>query len=262
MPSSAASFRFSSSLPTRRSSDLARVRIRHCLADLPEDAEELPAFRGHVVAIRQQLRERLAPDQLHTEKRPFVGELAQLVHRRNPRRSEEHTSELQSPCNLVCRLLPPASASRPLSLHDALPISRECAYAIVWQTCPKMPRNFPRSEATSSRSASSFESVSPLTSFILKNGRLSGNWPNSYTGAIPGDRKSTRLNSSHLVISYAVFCRQLPLLVLSPYTTLFRSRESAHTPLSGRLARRCRGTSRVPRPRRRDPPAASRASRP
>src|SRR5256885_12304744 len=24
--------------------------------------------------------------------------------------------------------------------------------------------------------------------------------------AIPGDRKSTRLNSSHLVISYAVFC--------------------------------------------------------
>src|SRR2546426_2488875 len=25
--------------------------------------------------------------------------------RLNPRRSEEHTSELQSPCNLVCRLL-------------------------------------------------------------------------------------------------------------------------------------------------------------
>src|SRR5256885_5240104 len=25
-------------------------------------------------------------------------------------------------------------------------------------------------------------------------------------GVIPGDRKSTRLNSSHLVISYAVFC--------------------------------------------------------
>src|SRR5256885_12803089 len=25
--------------------------------------------------------------------------------RRGPRRSEEHTSELQSPCNLVCRLL-------------------------------------------------------------------------------------------------------------------------------------------------------------
>src|SRR5262245_16917678 len=37
------------------------------------------------------------------------------------------------------------------------------------------------------------------------------------------DRKSTRLNSSHLGISYAVFCF-LPLhLSLFPYTTLFRS---------------------------------------
>src|SRR5438552_1182309 len=40
-------------------------------------------------------------------------------------RSEEHTSELQSPDHLVCRLLlalaPPATL--PLSLHDALPIS-------------------------------------------------------------------------------------------------------------------------------------------
>src|SRR5688500_14379669 len=42
-------------------------------------------------------------------------------------RSEEHTSELQSPCNLVCRLLlatlPTITTS--LSLHDALPISTE-----------------------------------------------------------------------------------------------------------------------------------------
>src|SRR5256885_510445 len=28
-----------------------------------------------------------------------------IIDIRNPRRSEEHTSELQSPCNLVCRLL-------------------------------------------------------------------------------------------------------------------------------------------------------------
>src|SRR5256885_16925759 len=27
------------------------------------------------------------------------------LHHHRPRRSEEHTSELQSPCNLVCRLL-------------------------------------------------------------------------------------------------------------------------------------------------------------
>src|SRR5688572_29676226 len=39
------------------------------------------------------------------------------------------------------------------------------------------------------------------------------------------DRKSTRLNSSHSQISYAVFCltRPLPGSTLFPYTTLFRS---------------------------------------
>src|SRR5256885_5123554 len=34
---------------------------------------------------------------------PAVG--VEVVHARSPGRSEEHTSELQSPCNLVCRLL-------------------------------------------------------------------------------------------------------------------------------------------------------------
>ncbi len=46
-----------------------------------------------------------------------------------------------------------------------------------------------------------------------------------------GDRKSTRLNSSHITISYAVFClkkiflmiRRPPRSTLFPYTTLFRS---------------------------------------
>src|SRR5256885_5551537 len=50
----------------------------------------------------------------------------------DPRRSEEHTSELQSPCNLVCRLLlekkktqqrPPTTPARPahsLSTRDRL----------------------------------------------------------------------------------------------------------------------------------------------
>src|SRR5689334_17022484 len=39
------------------------------------------------------------------------------------------------------------------------------------------------------------------------------------------DRKSTRLNSSHSSISYAVFCliRRPPRSTLFPYTTLFRS---------------------------------------
>src|SRR5690625_5098677 len=39
------------------------------------------------------------------------------------------------------------------------------------------------------------------------------------------DRKSTRLNSSHVAISYAVFCFpcRLATSTLFPYTTLFRS---------------------------------------
>src|SRR5437016_6137729 len=43
---------------------------------------------------------------------------------RRRRRSEEHTSELQSLTNLVCRLLldPAAPQTSTLSLHDALPI--------------------------------------------------------------------------------------------------------------------------------------------
>src|SRR5256885_2147584 len=67
------------------------------------------------------------------------------------------------------------------------------------------------------------------------------------------DRKSTRLNSSHLVISYAVFClkkkntlissflffflmiRRPPRSTLFPYTTLFRSRRHPRQPLPGHL---------------------------
>src|SRR5688500_19391314 len=37
--------------------------------------------------------------------RPDTGGMGTRGRRRAPRRSEEHTSELQSPCNLVCRLL-------------------------------------------------------------------------------------------------------------------------------------------------------------
>src|SRR5256885_5938661 len=35
---------------------------------------------------------------------------------------------------------------------------------------------------------------------------VTGKWPDVEVDVFEGDRKSTRLNSSHLVISYAVFC--------------------------------------------------------
>src|SRR3989454_6764752 len=40
----------------------------------------------------------------------------------------------------------------------------------------------------------------------LERGNMSGVKPGVVDDADSGDRKSTRLNSSHLVISYAVFC--------------------------------------------------------
>src|SRR2546426_10366238 len=61
-----------------------------------------------------------------------------------------------------------------LSLHDALPISS----------------GLPSTERKS------FCGGSPLRTFLAGSG----------CSGILGDRKSTRLNSSHLVISYAVFC--------------------------------------------------------
>src|SRR2546426_7534743 len=54
------------------------------LGEVPDAGDDLDAHAGHA-----------APQQLE----PWRG-LAGLQHR-----SEEHTSELQSPCNLVCRLL-------------------------------------------------------------------------------------------------------------------------------------------------------------
>src|SRR5256885_6474394 len=38
--------------------------------------------------------------------------------RDNPPRSEEHTSELQSPCNLVCRLLLEKKKNKNVAYHD------------------------------------------------------------------------------------------------------------------------------------------------
>src|SRR5262245_65349893 len=82
--------------------------------------------------------------------------------------------------------LPPATDSSPLSLHDALPICKV-------EPATRVPRfmDVPRSvfglsSAVSARQVLLFVPLDPV--------------------GIELDRKSTRLNSSHLGISYAVFC--------------------------------------------------------
>src|SRR2546426_2187252 len=82
----------------------------------------------------------------------------------------------------------------------------------------------------------------------------------------PPDRKSTRLNSSHLVISYAVFCLKKKKKTSSPPRTspTARPREiSGHTtppaptdPVSPRSAPPCHFSSR-PRPPQPSPRAAN-----
>src|SRR3712207_9377117 len=73
-----------------------------------------------------------------------------------------------------------------LSLHDALPISKRCAQ-------PSSLRNSRRRRGSKDRVVSSTRASRSVTIACCRaRGSL--------------DRKSTRLNSSHANISYAVFC--------------------------------------------------------
>src|SRR5256885_11883764 len=53
-------------------------------------------------------------------RRGRLSDLAKLTAERRQRRSEEHTSELQSPCNLVCRLLLEKKKKATYRLHSKL----------------------------------------------------------------------------------------------------------------------------------------------
>src|SRR5699024_12389216 len=101
------------------------------------------------------------------------------------------------------RLQPPPPLPHPLSLHDALPIwifcSLECCYFSLFHHLIQFS-NFP---------------LTTLIPFLGYNGsqqnclisRFSRIYPVEarFSSSFP-DRKSTRLNSSHVSISYAVFC--------------------------------------------------------
>src|SRR5256885_2534529 len=66
-------------------------------------------FRSSVLLMLQLLQKdpwkRRLLNQIFTILRPQKVGLKEIKYRLKPMRSEEHTSELQSPCNLVCRLL-------------------------------------------------------------------------------------------------------------------------------------------------------------
>src|SRR4051812_20917209 len=136
------------------------------------------------------------------------------------RRSEEHTSELQSHVNIVCRLL----------LEKKKMSGRRLSRLVLsWR------RGRALFEQNSSASIAQFVrySVSPYCrlchdSFFFNYTAPTNIYTLSLHDALPisqrhsdstfpaqcvrrkywrcGDRKSTRLNSSHMSISYAVFC--------------------------------------------------------
>src|SRR5438046_3169848 len=139
MPSSASSavHRDLHSFPTRRSSDLSSCssemgqRLRKSLVR-PGDAAALLLLARTLLLVLCRLR--MPVSVLLTR----CSGNSSSNNRRILTRSEEHTSELQSLTNLVCRLLlpPPSTEIYTLSLHDALPIS--AAAAAKWgNACEK-----------------------------------------------------------------------------------------------------------------------------
>src|SRR6202140_4703853 len=139
-------------------------------------------------------------------------------------RSEEHTSELQSPTNLVCRLLLEKKKVKELAqgtigvlgltIGQARHVFRAIVpidYSRVWRSSYSssggiffflMIRRPPRS------------TLFPYTTLFRSRSAAGGNRPphrgrparEGSSCFLRRDRKSTRLNSSHQKISYAVFC--------------------------------------------------------
>src|SRR5215216_2108456 len=140
-------------------------------------------------------------------------------------RSEEHTSELQSPDHLVCRLLLEKKKMRQSALitlkrhnNRRTKPRKQRGSSIEWDAA-----HFPfvrlatgvwyvsflffffNDTATTEIYTLSLHDALPISSPRPVNPPRAGD------GAVtacarPGDRKSTRLNSSHQIISYAVFC--------------------------------------------------------
>src|SRR5256885_8851818 len=92
----------------------------------------------------------------------------------------------------------------PLSQHDALPISSvEVATRSPASTLMGGKDSLFPPLTTVNRPRSATTTKTPLTTSRRTTFTLT-----AQMGPLQRDRKSTRLNSSHLVISYAVFCLQ------------------------------------------------------
>src|SRR3712207_7121772 len=91
-----------------------------------------------------------------------------------------------------------------LSLHDALPISRGAGMSTS-------------ADSTRYVQAQPVEAAAPP---VLVRGPIAWVRENLFASPLQADRKSTRLNSSHANISYAVFClKKKKTLIISASCT-------------------------------------------
>src|SRR5205807_8070802 len=93
------------SFPTRRSSDLSPIRKARPRHPTAQHTGGDMAFTFDSLAYAKHLRDNGVPQnqaEAHAEAAKMLI-MNELVTKEDLRRSEEHTSELQSPCNLVCR---------------------------------------------------------------------------------------------------------------------------------------------------------------
>src|SRR3954467_6354507 len=140
-------------------------------------------------------------------------------------RSEEHTSELQSHDNLVCRLLLEKKASRTaytrIRTSSATSGPTPDTHART-APCPLLlePPRGPRGPIVTGRRPLFFlmirrpprSTLFPYTTLFRSDSDVASSavipllGMDRPRGGLALDRKSTRLNSSHTIISYAVFC--------------------------------------------------------
>src|SRR5437762_2812929 len=134
------------SFPTRRSSDLSTgsTPMHHC-PTASFTASSIPSpLPTHVTVMPS---EPACSDAVNSDMKAEVVPTLNAWSVRTLTRSEEHTSELQSPMYLVCRLLlhPLPSHLHTPSLHDALPISAPAAHLCTTaRRRPSQPPPSPR----------------------------------------------------------------------------------------------------------------------
>src|SRR5207244_5059135 len=98
---------------------------------------------------------------------------------------------------------PPTSQASPLSLHDALPI-------LPWQGSRRARAHGHRRDGPALHQGARRAELLVYGGVAFWRTGGSGDPLSAggqrVQGLVPRDRKSTRLNSSHQIISYAVFC--------------------------------------------------------